>query len=363
MPRTWSTDLQTIHQAYHRRDTLDLYLANGTVKRLSRGAVVRSGNTYLNYIKSVGDMESSVEKSVDRLTISCQNVNSILGFDLASNLRLLDYAVADYGKIYQSVRNPVLIDDDSQVFRGVVANAEATETDFSLELIVDYESLGKILASRGLSARCSARYKNGIECTSASSLVDCPKDRPACKIRGKEWESLGWEFFEEPAATAPGTGGGGIGGGNCFTGDVLIWTPKRGALPIELIYKEFYAGKRDVYSFHEYSGEVVEDEIIAVKKHRVKGYFTFEFEDGTIINVTSEHRFWRGLGKFVSADSLVCGLLLRRYDKFWNEVRLVKIKWNSDIEAIVYNLHVRYNQTYFANRFGVHNYKDIPEIL
>jgi hypothetical protein len=360
MGRNWSATLQEIHKAYIRRDTLDLYLNDGNVRRLSRGSVTRGGHQYLNYIRSVGDMAASIEKSVDRINIRCQNVNSVLGFDLASSLRLLDYAVADYGKIYQSSRNPALI-EDIQVFCGVLANAEVDEEYFNIELIVDYESLGAILASRGLSTRCVAHYKNGIECTTTSLLPDCPKDRDACKLRGKEWEHLGWGFFEEPVPVPPGTGGPRIGGTTCFTGETQIWTPLRGDVPFAEIFDDFFKGKRDIYSFDELTGEIFEDEIIEVKKHEVIGHFTFSFDDA-LINVTPEHRFWLGFGKFQRADAFSRNETLKRFDKRWTKMPIVKIRWNSDVKTDVYNLHVRHHQTYFANRFGVHNYKDPNDI-
>ena len=361
MPREWSSNLQEIHKAYQRRDTLDIYLSNATVRRLSRGAVTRNGHQYLNYIRSIGDMESSIEKSVDRINIRCQNVNSELGFDVASNLRLLDYAVADYGKIYQSTRNLALIDDDSQAFRGVLANAEADEENFNVELIVDYESLGAILASRGLSIRCATKYKNGIECTSTSALPTCPKDRDGCRERGKEWENLGWGFFEEPVAILPGDGGGGIGGNpidRCFTEETNVWTPKRGDVPFAEIYDDFFKGKRDVYSFDPLTGKVTEDEITEVLKHQCTGYFTFSFQDVSV-NVTPEHRFWRGFGKFQRAEHLKVADKLKRFTHKWVDPKILKIKWNSDIETEVYNIHVRKNRTYFANRFAVHNRKPV----
>lgn len=360
MGRDWSVDLQEIHKAYTRRDTVNLYLNDGTVKRLSRGAVTRSGSIYLNYIRSVGDMESSIERSVDRINIRCQNVNSILGFDLASSLRLLDYALADYGKIYQSTRNLALIDDDPQVFRGVMANAEADEQDFSFELIVDYESLGAILASRGLTARCFAQYKNGIECTSTSLLPDCSKDREACKLRGKEWEFLGWEFFEEPVSTAPGTGTGGIGDGEdpCFLGHTLIWTPD-GEIPICELQARLNEGKNSIYSFDFNTGEIIVDEIEKVWTHETTGYFDFHF-DHTIINPTFHHKFLEDFGKWKIADNFARTDTTKVFTRDWFNSTLNKIKWNSDAKVIVHNLKVKKNRTYFANRCAVSNRKRDP---
>lgn len=217
MPKTISSNLAEILPAQKRRETLDLYLNNGTILRLSRGKVTRtiSGSpvNYLNKIREISELRQSIDGAIDRITITCENLSSDLGFDLASNSRLLDFAFAVYGRQYVSVRNESLIEDIPTVFCGIIANVEANEQRIEFELIVDFDSMGMILASRTLSPRCPFSYKNGIECTSASSETDCPKTREGCKARGKEWEFGGTEFFEEPIPTVPPNDGGGIGGG------------------------------------------------------------------------------------------------------------------------------------------------------
>lgn len=315
---------------------------------------------YLNWIRSVDDLRSSIEASIDRIVVTCQNVGSELGFDLASDLRLLDYALADYGKQYQSLRSPGLVEDIPRVFRGVLANAETDEQNFTFELIVDYESLGSIVASRALSPRCWWTYRNGIECTSPSGEPTCPQTRSACIKREAEKDFGGWEAFIEPVASPPGGGGnddGGIGTGTCFTLDTPIWTPG-GEVPVG----ELRAGQR-VVSFDETNGVIdCEDEITAVLDHEATGYYTFEFEHGAI-NVTPEHRLFRSNNIFVIADMFRVGDTVCAFGEEWFDSRLVKIRWNSDVKTPVRNLHVRHNRTYFANRCGVHNAKPIEPYI
>lgn len=369
MGRPWSADLQTIHQSYKRRDTLDIYLADSTVLRLSRGAVTRTIGglpvNYNNWIRSVDDLEYSLEEAIDRISVKCQNINSELGFKLASDLRLLDYALADYGKIYQSTRNPALIEDIPQVFRGVMANAEVDELNFQVELIVDYESLGAIIASRGLSPGCWAAYKNGIECTSTSLKTSCPKTRIGCAKRHdstiKEAEFLGWEFFEEPTSSTPGSGGNGGGiGGSCFTLETKIWTP-RGEISIGELPLGVQRERIQVVSFNEITGEInYSDEIEEVFEHEITGYYTLEFQHGKI-DVTPEHRFFTALNNFLPADQFTVGDTTKTYIQDWFDSKLLKTKWNSDKKILVRNLHVKQNHTYFANKYAVHNAKDNEE--
>lgn len=372
MPRNWTSNLQNnIFPAYRRRDTLDIYLNDNSVLRLSRGPVTRGAITYQNWIRSVDEMRFSIDGSIDRITITCQNVNSLLGFDLASNLRKLDYALADYGKLYESIRNPAIpVEDIPQVFRGVLANAETDEQNITFELIVDYESLGAIVGSRALSPRCWWTYKTGPECTSTSGETTCPQTRSACVKRGVEKDFGGWEAFIEPVSSPPGSGGnegGGIGGGGtCFTLDTPVWTPD-GEVPIG----DLRAGQR-IVSFDSGSGEInFDDEIIGVLDHETTGFYTFDFEHG-LLNVTPEHPLLTAGNIFVLADMFQLGDTVRAvtgelkesgrvaWDSGgWEDSVLKRIRWNSDKKVKVRNLHIRANKTYFANRCGVHNVKPL----
>ncbi|MET0751866.1 MAG: hypothetical protein ABWZ66_00720 [Pyrinomonadaceae bacterium] len=362
MPRDWSTDLQNIHQAYKRRDTLDLYLADDTVLRLSRGKVIRniggSDVTYDNWIRSVEDLRGSIEQSIDRITIKCQNINSQLGFKLASDLRLLDFAVADYGKIYQSLTNPTLIEDIPQVLRGVLANAEVDEQNFKVELIVDYDSMGRIIAARAMSPRGQWCHQNGIECTSAV-LGDCPQTRIGCARRGREYEHGGWEDFEEPVTTPPGSGGnegGGIGG-PCFVLNTRILTPN-GEVPFGDLPLGVQKERCPVVSFDKITGEInTDDEFEEIWEYEVKGCYTLEFQHDKIDGVTPMHRFFYALGKWRTANDFQLGQTTKAFGKDWFDSKLVRMKWNSDKSVKVRNGRVKHNGTYFANSCGVSNSK------
>lgn len=366
MLREISTTLAEILQGAIVRDTLDLYLSDGSVRRLSRGAVTRTIDggtfTYSNWIKSVGEMKYSLTDSVDRVEVVCQNVNSILGFDVASNLRLLDYAHAKIGKFYQSSRNPTLVEDVPVEFIGTLSNAEVSEKEIKFEVIVDFDALGTVIGTRQLRPRCPWLYKDGINCHSTSPLATCPKNRAACVERGVEWEFGGWEFFEQPVSTPPGGGGDGGGGDDdfppCFLGNVNVWTAKR-QMPFADFYEAFHkSGFKQIFNFSEKTGKIYLDEAVDVFKHTTTGYFEFEFSDGAIVEVTPEHPFWSVGYSWKTADSLKLKDSVWRYiNKKWKFVSLEAIKWNSRKTVEVYNLHALLNKNYFANNFGVHNRK------
>ena len=353
MPRSWDADLQTIFKAYTRRDKLDVYLADGSTLKVSRGS--RAG--YDNWIRSVSDLTSTLDRSVDRVSFELQNVNSEVGFKLASDVRLLDYALATYAKQYQSLRNPSLVQDIT-FFRGVLADAEADETHVRMDMVVDYECTGAILASRGMGALCWWVYQNGIECTSTSGFDRCPRTREACAARGVEHEFGGWEFFDITSNTPPG---GGIGGGYCFTLDTQVWLPS-GDVPIGDLPLGEYSEPVKCVSFDPITGEIcLDDEITQCWEHDAKGYFTFDFEDGRSFGVTPEHNIWIGFNRYRPADQWQLGYEARIHADGWERSKLVRIRWHSDEPAKVRNITTRRNHTYFANRIAVSNAKT-PDI-
>ncbi len=359
MPRTWDADLQTIFQAYKRRDKLDIHINDGSTLKLSRGKVTG----YSNWLSSVSDYIGTIDRAVDRIGFTAQNVSSDLGLDLASNLRLLDYAVAEYSKQYQSLRNPALSQDIS-VFRGVLANAEANERAFSIEMIVDYESVGATVSSRALSPRCWWTYKNGVECPSVSSETSCPKTREGCIKRGVEYAFGGWEFFERPVTAPPGkTLGSQL---PCFTLDTPVWLPS-GEVPIGDLPLGELRDPIPAVSFDPVTGEIDhDDEIIRVWEHDATGYFTFIFGNGVRLRVTPDHRLWCGpflRQPWKTADQWKISDAGRVYDGRWLGLYLHSIRWNSDETVRVRNLTTRKNHTYFANRVAVSNAKGIEEPL
>ena len=359
--REQSETLTEIFAAYQRRDWLDLYKSDESVLHLARGRVVRNSILYDNYIASVEELNSSIDTGVDRITINCQNVNSLLGFNLASNLRLLDYAVASYGKIYQSVRNPNL-EQDSEAFRCVLANAEVDETRVGFELIADYDSIGAIIAARNLNPLSAWRASNGIEVTATGSVAN-PKTGADFIRNGKEWEFGGWEFFEEPTSDLPGAGGNddiGIGAQpnpNYFLGENPIWTPS-GEIPFAEAAQKFERdGRLKHYSFDPKTGDVCEDDVDEFYVHETIGYFDFHFDDGVIINPTEEHPFFVDLNRFVRANDLYRTATVKAAttQKKMFDSKIAKIKWNSDKPVTVYNLKSRRFPTYHVGRRKVHN--------
>lgn len=369
MPLEETATQTEIFKSYIRRHSLKVYQANGEILRLSRGRIARDGFEYKNYISSISEMRQSIDAGIDRITIEAQNVNSELGFKVASDVRLLDYAHCDYGIERQSVRTPSLIDYNGQDFRGILANAEADETRVKFELVVDYEAFGAIIASRTLSPRSPWTTLNGIEVT-AAPVVARPKTRADFLANGVEHEYGGWGYFEEAESDLPGGGGntgGGTGGGevvippNCFTLNTKILTPNS-----EIEIGDFPFGvpseKIKVISFNETTGEIEEDEIIEVFESIAHGCFTLTF-DHAVVKVTEKHRFFTAEDCWVTADKLSRGDFVRILTKNnnWLTSQLKAIRWNSDVSTKVRNLRVRKNHTFFANGCAVHNSKIGPD--
>lgn len=361
MPRIVASGLTDILANGYRRDALEIYLADGTIRRLSRGAVTRSGNVYANSIQSVGEIKNSIGSPVNRLEIKCQNIDSTLGGDVASSLRKLTYAFARYTRDYVSHRGVDSV-TEADPFFGVVSGVTATEKDISYEIVSDLESIGKVLASRTFSPRCPWVYKNGIECTSTSGLGACPKDLTSCIARGKPWEHGGWEFFENPVSEPPGPDiNPPGGGGDCFIQDTLINT-ENGYVPIDRIE----VGQR-VMAFDELTGIILPQKVIGTTKTKYTGPMTtFEFyATGFPITMKPTHRIFTGtemriadnweindLAHYIPPTGKIPSTLGSR-----TKLRSIGVGQVSDI--YVYNLQVEHFATYFAGGIAVSNSKPI----
>lgn len=366
MPRSLATNMDILLPNSYRRDAVEIYLADNTVKYLSRGAVTRGADVYTNCIKTIGEITNSINAPVNRVSFSCQNIDSILGLSMANELRLLSYAFARYSRDYVGWKGAgtglTAVEQDQ--FFGVVAGVSANETEINYDLVVDLESIGKVIASRTFSPKCPWTYKNGIECNSVSVLTSCPLHRAACEERGVEWEMGGWEFFEDPVATLPGLPVNPHDGtGYCFIADTLVWNSS-GYTPIQMVK----VGDR-VYSFNKITGVIETKKVYNTSKTKYTGdMFKFSFESGREFVVKPNHPIWNSKQKMVMAKHWSIGdvagysndeLLLNDYS--WRGTKLTEIEVRHVTDEWVYNLSVEDNADYFAETIGVSNSKPVDD--
>lgn len=362
MPREQDSALTSIFSGSHsRRDFCVLYLANGVTKHLSRDKFVRDGIAYQPYIRSVGDLVKT-SREVDALTLTFQNINSELGLIAASDLRLLDYAVVEYGRRYQSNLNASLITDYPLLFRGVLESAQITERVLQLTLITDFESLGNVIASRQPKEKCVWAYKNGLECTSVSSELTCSKTRFACQKRLKPFQFGGFEYFEEPIDSAPGSAGneGGVEviSPGCFSLDTKIRLKNSdveiGNLPLGSV-------SIPCISFDPRTEKLSSDRIIFVHEFEKADIYELEFEHGTI-RVTAEHPIFRGFGSFRKVGDWRLSDEAKFFNNGWRKSKLMKMRRFVD-KITVRNVTVEKHETFFANSLAVHNKPQYMENL
>ena len=372
MLREFPSNLQTILPASKMRHTLDLHLSDGTNLYLSRGKVDRTidgeNENYSNWIKTVSGFNYSIDAPIDRVTVTCQNIDSTLGLYLASDLRKLDYAFAKYSRQYQSIRDASLIEDDLDQFRCVLANAEANEQEISFELIMDLEAIGDVLTSRTLSPRCPWCYKNGIECTATGSQPSCPKTRDACRERhpleadeDKDAEFGGWEFFQDLIPSPPGSGGNQIGTRDtCFPAGTLVWTPK-GFVPIEKIKVGDF-----VYSWNKITKQIDVQKVYQKFDHpNTTELFDFDF-DCVKFSPTPAHKISTENGMIPADNFDLKKTKLSVYDtscinstdykKGWQFVPMKSLKNNSDLTFTSHNFAVEEFATYFVKTDQNSNY-------
>lgn len=365
MPRTISEDLQSILDAKtHGIDwTLDITMPGPISLQLATSSLSTGKGDYTNDLERISEIRQTLESPVDRVQVQIQNKDMAIGLHLANNRPAWKRAEAIIGRFYTSADGELA--EWIEMFRGAVQQPLATDLQVSFDLVPDTISKGLIVSNRTLGLPCGFRFKDPQTCAYSGLAADCNhhlKSSGGCDGRDNSEHFGGTESRYDPDSTVPGTGnnsgGGGddtgIGLGTCFTLDTPIWTPS-GEVPIG----EIEAGMK-IVSFDEYTGVIdLEDEVEEVFEHETEWYITFEVGKRTV-NVTPEHRFFRGEGRWAAAGTFRIGETLRVFTGEWADPSLDAITRHSPGAIRVRNLRVKKNQTYFANRCGVHNAKHNP---
>lgn len=355
MPRSVSGTLATLLQASETHPTLSLLYTNNTTKRFSNTPLTISSNAYTQHLKSVSEVKQTFLRAINRCRVDIQNVDRVMGLDVANATRYLENAEAVVGRYYRAIRDAG-VNEWKSLFTGRVMTAEANEEVATLEIISDIMAAGQI-ANRNLADNCPRIYKD-FRCGATSSNTTCNKNLKgvgSCTDNANTHRFEGWKNPDNPASTPPGDdggiGGGGDGGGTCFTGDTLVWTPNNDA-PISSVR----IGDL-VWAFDEKTMQIKPARVLNIMRHTIHRFYLFDFE-GIKLNVTPEHPLLTSHG-FKAADILRLAEKVFVHEGEWLKKRIKSFKWQTVKEVEVFNLEIEKYHTFFANRVAVHNVKNL----
>ncbi len=145
--------------------------------------------------------------------------------------------------------------------------------------------------------------------------------------------------------------GTGVSARSSFVGETEIKT-KTGYKPIE----EIREGE-SVLSRNELTGEISHNRVTHIHSHRTDRLYSLRYRDGTILNVTGNHKLFLSGGQVAEVRSLHAGdSSLTAKERESLRIQSIE-KFTPDQPVTVYNLEVENHHTYFVTRqdIWVHN--------
>ena len=232
MPLTVSTDLQTILSGPVRtiQKTCAITFPTRPAIRVATAPVTVGGNDYAEDLRSVGDIRRTLENPVDRVPVQIQNVDRVIGQDMATYPNEWSKAEAVIGRLYTGSGETEWI----ELFRGIVQQPVSDDLVFRFDVVPDVIGKGAFIASRSLAALCAWRFKDPATCGYSGSETTCNhhlRSKAGCMGRDRELAFGGTEHKYNPDASAPGSGSNqsGSGGGGvigCPTLEQFILTAR-----------------------------------------------------------------------------------------------------------------------------------------
>jgi hypothetical protein len=126
---------------------------------------------YFDDLRSAGTLDESLDLSVDRVELTAQNVDGVLGGLAVGNEDALNGA--------EGILSHIFIDEDGNAFqvevaRGDIENADDQDPEIKFQLVEYLSSGGPVGGARPLTKHCANVYKKaGGGCLSTSALPDC----------------------------------------------------------------------------------------------------------------------------------------------------------------------------------------------
>lgn len=176
MPREIPSAMEMIgrpDQNIRSHSTLELFIVTGAEDKtyhFATGQVVIDGVTWQPQLRETTEIRNSIKRATNRGTVDLQNVDTVLGVELA---RLKDYLTGADAKMGRYWENPDTGQIEHEVLlTGVIAGLEVNERVAGLVIAADTHSGTSVGPIRKVRKLCQARYK-GPECGYRGAEARC----------------------------------------------------------------------------------------------------------------------------------------------------------------------------------------------
>lgn len=176
MPLTIPAEVQTMIDsgAFDALTTLDITFGNGTIIHISTDSiedVLTNSFGTIDYAKNLrvsGSLNQSITTSVDRVDLSAQNIDLVLGATVLNNAQSLNGADGILSVVFisGSVKKQVTI------LRGQIANASSNSEEVKFQLVSYLSLSGPVGGWRPLMRHCAWRFKRP-GCDSTDPSLTC----------------------------------------------------------------------------------------------------------------------------------------------------------------------------------------------
>lgn len=237
MPLTLPSEVTTILASggYPAHTTLDISFGGGAgtvhISTSDLTGIVTSSFGTVNYTKNLrvaGSLDQTITVSVDKIDLSAQNIDLVLGNTIANNVRSLNGATGILSVVFVSGATQKQV----VILRGQIANASSEAEEVKFQLISFLSLSGPVGGWRPLMLHCALRYKRE-GCDSPDSSPTCshlfedsngcssklPAPRLVNPIPSNNQGSIQAFVFRSPVIVGSGIKDpqGAIDGGNDFT--------------------------------------------------------------------------------------------------------------------------------------------------
>lgn len=164
--------------------------------RFSEDILSYQGNAYAGGLRLKAPIRYSEQLRSDPVGVSLQNVSLEIASLLQAEGSSIQGQEANLERLYMDSGETLLL------FRGRIGGIDMDETEFTLELITEFDPLASRVPTRQYSALCSWNFMDSncgydpetdsLDPETATAFLACPKNFSSCQARGRSHRYSGF---------------------------------------------------------------------------------------------------------------------------------------------------------------------------